>query len=335
MPNSTTPAQPNQPTLTSLPFSVAPARRFSLFPVPALASLPTLALRLVAPARPAEPAAPLFNQASLPSLTPQDRILHDMRNALCSLVLLADVLHEPGALNHPHQHLATSVSAIADTLCHLTDTLATSTQSALPLVPDTELAGPASGPTPGSAAPSDTPLSALPSAGEAVQACTPLLRAVAGAAVPVYVSSEHTLPPLALAQDQLQRVLMNLVRNAADAIGPEVASHSKSKSQSPGGSIRITARRALSRTSPAILIHVHDNGPGIPAHALPRIFEPGYSSKGAIGQAGAPSGLGLTIVRELIESVGGSVQVASTRHRGTTFELRIPCLSAHPSVRTT
>jgi signal transduction histidine kinase len=98
-----------------------------------------------------------------------------------------------------------------------------------------------------------------------------------------------------------------------------------------GGMIHITARRALSRTSPAILIQISDNGPGIPAHVLPRIFEPGFSSKGPLGNAGQPSGLGLAIVRELVESCGGGVQVASSRHRGTTFELRIPCLQPQPN----
>lgn len=299
-----------------------------------LASLPARALRLVAPAR----RLPSFTATHSSAHNPQLPLLHDMRNALCSLGIIADFLQEPGILSSGNQHIATSVTAVTKTLRNLVESLATASSAESPKVAashspepsaksEQQLTSPPIAIDPAVPPPATSSaylshervhvVAALP-AGEAIQSCGSMLRAVAGELVPVYISSEQALPPLAMPTAQLERVFMNLVRNSADAMPA-------------GGLVRITARRALSRTSPAILIHVSDNGPGIPAHALPLVFQPGFSSKGPLGNAGQPSGLGLSIVRELVESCGGSVQVASTRHRGTTFELRIPCLQPQTS----
>ena len=147
---------------------------------------------------------------------------------------------------------------------------------------------------------------------EAMRACRDRLRSAAGAAVAVHVSAESGLPALALDDRSLERVLLQMVENAAEAM-PE------------GGSVHIVARRALSRSTPAVLVHVSDDGHGIPAYALEHIFKPGFSSKRDIRGWGERCGLGLAIVRDLVQGVGGAVEVASTRRRGTTFELRIPC----------
>ena len=146
-------------------------------------------------------------------------------------------------------------------------------------------------------------------AGEAVLACLPLLESIGKPRTVVYASAESDLPPMRLSQRDLSRVLTNLVKNASEAM-PD------------GGTVRITVRKALSLTSPAVLIHVSDDGPGIPPFALAQIFEPGFSTKHGGAEA---CGLGLAIVRELVEAAEGKVRVANRRRRGTTFELRIPC----------
>jgi signal transduction histidine kinase len=148
---------------------------------------------------------------------------------------------------------------------------------------------------------------------QAMQRCLVSLRALAGPRVAVHVSAESGLPALALGDESLERILSHLVRNAAEAM-PE------------GGTVRVTARRALSRTYPSVLLHISDDGSGIPAYALEHIFKPGFSSKRNMRSWHEPCGLGLSVVRDLVEGVGGAVEVASTRRRGTTFELRIPCL---------
>jgi signal transduction histidine kinase len=147
---------------------------------------------------------------------------------------------------------------------------------------------------------------------EVLRGCRDRLRMAAGVAVAVHVSAESGLPALALDDRSLEHVLLQLVKNAAEAM-------------LEGGSVHIVARRALSRSNPAVLVHVSDDGQGIPAYALEHIFKQGFSSKRDTRGWGEHCGLGLAIVRDLVQSVGGVVEVASTRRRGTTFELRIPC----------
>jgi two-component system, NtrC family, nitrogen regulation sensor histidine kinase NtrY len=66
------------------------------------------------------------------------------------------------------------------------------------------------------------------------------------------------------------------------------------------------------------LIRVEDNGEGIPAELLPRVFEPRFST------TTSGSGLGLAIVRRLVESWSGRVEVESEAGRGTTVTVRLP-----------
>ncbi len=217
-----------------------------------------------------------------------EALAHDARNALTALRLIAGMLGAPGILQAKDMHLAEQLHGVEYSLTQLVERFA-----ALGSVRQS---------VPAAAEPAKT-------AGEAVLRCLPMLQASAGSRTVVHASAESGLHALTLEDDDLLRVLTNLVKNAAEAM-PE------------GGTVRITARRALSLTQPAVLIHVSDDGPGIPAFALGQIFETGFSSK----QGGAaPVGLGLAIVRELVENAGGKVRAASRRGRGTTFELRIPC----------
>ena len=269
--------------------------------------LPAMAVRLVRPA--------LVEEApSLPMLSPAAALAHDARNALTSLHLLSGLLAEPGVLAAGHTHYAADLQSVTHALTGLVSRFATlGADIPADQPPHGKALRPTAVPAPGVQGSAAQREKRSPSAGEALEACTRLLRIVAGSRVEVHVSSENALPPLAIGDDVLSRVLVNLVKNASEAMPA-------------GGAVHILARRALSQTAPAVLVHISDNGPGIPAHALGQVFEPGFSSKRAISNAAEPCGLGLAIVRELVESAGGTVRVASTRRRGTTFELKLPCL---------
>lgn len=67
---------------------------------------------------------------------------------------------------------------------------------------------------------------------------------------------------------------------------------------------------------------VNDDGPGIAADDLPRIFEAGFRGKSAGEHDG--SGLGLSLVKQFVEGQGGSVDVRSTPMSGATFTVRLP-----------
>lgn len=111
--------------------------------------------------------------------------------------------------------------------------------------------------------------------------------------------------------DQLHRILVNLMRNARQAIEtPPQNSHTGGK-----GAITVTAEIRDGMAA----VTVRDDGPGIPPRLADRLFEPFVSGGGADG-----TGLGLTISRELAANHGGALVLADTGPQGTRFELLLP-----------
>ncbi len=112
---------------------------------------------------------------------------------------------------------------------------------------------------------------------------------------------------------RLEQVLQNLAANAIR--------HTPS-----GGRITLLA----SRDGDSVCIRVRDTGPGIPPEHLPRVFDRFY--KVDVSRAGTSvpsgSGLGLSIVRAIIERHGGSVVAANAPEGGASFELRVPAVVA-------
>jgi signal transduction histidine kinase len=110
--------------------------------------------------------------------------------------------------------------------------------------------------------------------------------------------------PIAIADAaQLRQCLFNLVRNATEALAGRT-----------NGSIVLRTRHVGDRVS----IDVEDNGPGIPADSLPRVFDPAFSTK----QHGG--GLGLALTQQIVKDHGGDLAVQSTVGRGTTFTVSVP-----------
>ncbi|HEY4177586.1 MAG TPA: ATP-binding protein [Kofleriaceae bacterium] len=112
---------------------------------------------------------------------------------------------------------------------------------------------------------------------------------------------------------QLRQCLINLVRNAADAVVAAQAAGNTS-----AGTVTVRTRRDGDR----VAIEVADDGIGIPADALPHVFDPFFSTK----EGG--NGLGLALTHEIVREHGGDLDVQSTVGRGTTFTLRLPVASA-------
>jgi len=136
-----------------------------------------------------------------------------------------------------------------------------------------------------------------------------LLAAIAGPGVVVDLSASGGHRPLAMAGEDLTRILVNLCRNAVDVMPA-------------GGAIQIE----LAETPESLLLTFSDNGPGIPESALEAVFSSGFSSHDsrhsrpvhAHGAAppGWPTqhrGLGLAIVRSLVSAAGGSVWAANRK----------------------
>lgn len=102
---------------------------------------------------------------------------------------------------------------------------------------------------------------------------------------------------------QIRQCLINLVRNAADAVAV------KGK-----GWVILRTRRDGERA----VIEVEDSGVGIASDVLPRLFDPFFSTKDG------GNGLGLALTQQIVRDHGGDVEVTSTVGRGTTFTVRVP-----------
>jgi signal transduction histidine kinase len=107
---------------------------------------------------------------------------------------------------------------------------------------------------------------------------------------------------------RFEQVLLNLIRNAIH-FTPE------------GGIILVSAER---ETGDKIKVEVRDTGIGISADELPRVFDRFYRTDRSRARAGGGAGLGLAIAKELVEAMGGTIEVASVPDEGTVFTLRLP-----------
>jgi len=104
-------------------------------------------------------------------------------------------------------------------------------------------------------------------------------------------------------REQLFRMTLNLIRNAAEAVAPR------------GGTIAVSAARQDGRVE----IDVVDDGPGVPLSVLDRLFQPFVSAARKGG-----SGLGLAIARDLARGHGGDVSLVRTGETGSAFRIVIP-----------
>ncbi len=123
---------------------------------------------------------------------------------------------------------------------------------------------------------------------------------------PITTECESSLPVVDADPDALERVLTNLVSNAIK--------------YSPSGSAVRVGARAL---ADGVAIEVADAGRGIPAEALGRIFEPYYRVPDAAGAAHG-TGIGLAVVKALVEAHGGTVRVESAPAIGTRVTVVLP-----------
>ncbi|PYQ53477.1 MAG: hypothetical protein DMF78_08845 [Acidobacteria bacterium] len=127
------------------------------------------------------------------------------------------------------------------------------------------------------------------------------------AAKQIEVVTEVSVASVETDRDRLRGVLENLVENAL-------------KYALPGGRVSVSARPE----GDAAVFEVADDGPGIAAEHLPRIFERFYRVDKARSRELGGTGLGLSIVKHLVDSLGGAVSVSSEPGRGSRFVVRLP-----------
>jgi signal transduction histidine kinase len=127
----------------------------------------------------------------------------------------------------------------------------------------------------------------------------------------VHLESPPSLPPLSGDAAALRRVFQNLITNAA-------------KHGGDGRWIGITLVPVPGSRPPMVDVRVTDRGAGIPASEQSEVFKPFFRGAAAQAKQIRGSGLGLSVVRQIVEAHGGNVSVESGAGRGTTFTVRLP-----------
>lgn len=127
------------------------------------------------------------------------------------------------------------------------------------------------------------------------------------------VEAPETPVPVEADATRISQVLGNLLHNA-------------SKFTDPGGVIRVTVEPVAERGE--VGVHVADTGIGVPADLLPNLFDAFAQAEQSLERARGGLGLGLALVRGLVELHGGRVEVRSGAESGSVFTFWLPCSAA-------
>jgi two-component system cell cycle sensor histidine kinase/response regulator CckA len=270
-------------------------------------------------------------------------VAHDARNMVTALGLYCDLLEEPGVLNPPFGHYGSELRLVATASRSLVEKMMALDLRMGPAVGLSRSIGVAA------ARMTADPLAAgrqesarrwemMPSepignlSGE-VLANRNLLAALAGPSITLTVDAMGGEQPVRLTGEDLTRILVNLIKNAAEAMPDggniQLGLHefhaetgaSADRSSSVGCETGVTAQW--------LVLTVKDDGPGIPKKALDKIFESGYTthSMGVFRHGGWPAshrGLGLSITRSIVEAAGGSIHASNRLPSGACFKIELP-----------
>ena len=213
-------------------------------------------------------------------------VSHELRTPLASLRALAETL-QSGALEEPQtaHHFLELIETEVDKLTQMVDEL---------LVLSKIESG-------------HIPLSLTPNQPEAIirESINRMSMQAKRAHITLGYKCDNDLPEIAADSEQLERVLINLIHNAVKFTPPE-------------GQITVGA----TRDKKVIVFSVKDNGSGIAAEDLTRIFERFYKTDRSRASRG--TGLGLSIVKHIIELHHGRVWVESIVNQGSTFSFSVP-----------
>jgi signal transduction histidine kinase len=271
------------------------------------------------------------------------QIAHDARNMMAALGLYCDLLEEPGVLATPFGHYAQELRLVTTASRRLVEKLVALDADGTSASISSDESGnrlcerPVAGARSkelsgrhrvGLAEGDSTPnlrsrrwdlMPAVPVSNLAAEllANRNLLAALAGPTVILTIDADGGARPVRLTREDLTRVLVNLVKNAAEAM-PD------------GGRVHISLREKppASGAEAFVTLTIEDNGTGIEGNDFETIFSSGYTTRlGKESDASWPvhhRGLGLPITRSLVEEAGGRVWADNRKQGGSCFTIELP-----------
>jgi signal transduction histidine kinase len=281
-----------------------------------------------------EPVQAVAETLAIPNRTGENlaEVAHDARNMVTALGLYCDLLEEPGVLSPQFTHYGSELRLMAVASRRLVEKLVTLDSRNHPAASILRDGIPGAPKPPASARPGDgmsaersrhtrrwdlMPALPIDNLAAELMANRNLLAALAGPTVALTVDAVGGALPVKLTGEDLTRILVNLVKNAAEAMPA-------------GGRVQLNLREhpAASGTPQSLLLAIDDNGPGIPRESLEAIFTAGFSTQPAsLSSAGWPAahrGLGLSITRSIVESGDGHIAAVNRSPTGARFEIELP-----------
>jgi signal transduction histidine kinase len=245
-----------------------------------------------------------------------------------ALGLYCDLLEEPGVLAAPYAHYGNELRLVAAASRRLVEKLVAldtreapgtiSSKAIVPRLGKLPMQATVGGRLEQSRSLEPMPADPIGNLSEELLANRNLLSALAGPSVALTVDAGAGARPVWLTPENLTRVLVNLVKNAAEAMPA-------------GGRIRIALceRREEPNSASWLVLTIEDNGPGIPLQALDWVFESGYSTRSKDSQenGGWPAahrGLGLSITRSIVQAAGGRIHAEDRAPAGAHFVIELP-----------
>lgn len=123
----------------------------------------------------------------------------------------------------------------------------------------------------------------------------------------LHLAVPDSLPTVRVNSGRIRQVLTNLLSNAI-------------KFSPNGGTITVSAQN----TEESVVVRVTDDGIGIPAEALPQLFAKFFRVDNTATRKISGTGLGLALVKQIVEAHGGQVRVESAPGKGSTFSFSLP-----------
>jgi|WetSurMetagenome_2_1015567.scaffolds.fasta_scaffold64481_2 signal transduction histidine kinase len=233
-----------------------------------------------------------------------DRMQADLRAALASRARLAALGEAMAKINHDLRNMLSSAQLASERLTALRDPRVSQAMPRLERALDRAITLTTNVLSYGrsqEAAPQAAPAPLLPALKEAAEDA-----GFTEEGVELQTNIEPTEEVLA-DPEQLHRILVNLLRNAREAM--------EAAGKGEDGRVRVSLEQQPGRS----VIRISDNGPGLPEKATAHLFQP-FAGSGRPGGAG----LGLAISRELAQAHGGDLTLAENGPEGATFELTLP-----------